>query len=59
MEDDRMLLADQAATMLEVSAERSRVRAHLPPLHVVGTENPLSISFEMDAEAVDDREASW
>jgi hypothetical protein len=53
MDDDRMPLGDQSAMMWEVSADRRRVRAHLPPVRLAGTANRLSIYFDMDAEAVD------
>jgi hypothetical protein len=53
MDDDRMPLGDQSAMMWEVSTDRHRVRAYLPPLHLAGAEKPLSIYIDMDAEGVD------
>jgi hypothetical protein len=52
MDDDRMPLV-QSAMMWQVSEDRRTVRAHLPPLRIAGTLKPLSIYYDMDAEAVD------
>jgi hypothetical protein len=53
MADERMPLG-QWAMIWQVSEDRRTVRALLPPLRIPGATKPLSIYYDMDAEAVDD-----
>jgi hypothetical protein len=53
-DEDRMPpLSDRSAMMWHISEDRLTARAHLPPLQIADASRPLSIYFDMDAEAVD------
>jgi hypothetical protein len=54
MDDDSMPLGSQSAMMWQVSEDRRIARMQLPPLRLAGTGGPLSIYFDMDAEAIDE-----